>query len=817
MKPKHLSKLSILFLFAAQINAATIDWTAADISDVSEVETTGTLVTAQNYAGTGAPSTIVVAGISFSENNNLSSQNANGDFFGLETGDAAYNEFLGDIDFTANNTPSVTIPLAVSNGSSYLLQVWYADDGAFNATPSRTMTFAGTGDNILEGNQYAVGTFVADSNSQNLVITSNRQGVRLTGYQLREVPTPPSGPIAVIADAGADYVNGNTFPSGWQYLQSNSENGGSQEELLAAGQTVGQTGNTGFGGDGSLGSASLLGSIQGGSQFGLYSGAGHNGVQAVDLLIQPGNSSSDSFIIARYNVSTADLNGGSVFSITGSFRDEQGGTDNNDSVEVFVFQNNTPLFAATGANGRLFEPDGTFNLTGITLNDGDIIDFVVGRRNSFGGDETALRATITRTSVEGAVDDAFNVVTSSTTDLDILSNDGEDLDSTTVQVTVPPTEGTATVQTDGTVEYVHGGTIGNDSFTYSVADSSGTVFSAEVTVVANNGNKTSYGNSLAFPSEVPSGGFSFPDAFAGITFSQPTCMEHFPGDPTKLIVTERSGRIYLVNDIDTDTPSRQLFLTIPNVRTSTFAGLRGVAFHPDFANNRYLYVGYDSQNAFGGTPDSIRISRFTANANNLNTVNPATEVVLHQARTGDGRGQGIHRINRLQFGPDGYLYIAVGDDGNFTGPPHTQRIDDDIWSSVLRIDVDKQPGNFEPANLDGVTLDSSGQAFYSIPADNPYVDQNFSDGRGVSSFNGQPLPTGDPFEVRTEMYCVGFRNPWKIGFVPDTGELWVADDGAAGYEKVSASCQQEAMRAGVISREQTQEFSRLEAVNIVDP
>ena len=55
----------------------------------------------------------------------------------------------------------------------------------------------------------------------------------------------------------------------------------------------------------------------------------------------------------------------------------------------------------------------------------------------------------------------------------------------------------------------------------------------------------------------------------------------------------------------------------------------------------------------------------------------------------------------------------------------------------------------------------------------------------MTTFNNQPTPTRDPFEVRTEMYCVGFRNPWKIGFVPDTGELWVADDGAAGYEKVS--------------------------------
>ena len=677
MNPKYLLKLSSLFLFAGHLSSATIDWNAFTISDVNDISTTGTLVRARNFAGTGAPSLVVVAGIGFSEDNSLTNDN-DGDFFAFSSGTAAYDTFLSDLDFTPNNESSVVIPLPVVSGRSYLVQVWYADDGGLVINPQRTMTLSGTGDNVLSGNQYGNGTFVADSNSQNLVVTSNRQGVRLTGYQLREIPAQPTEPTTVVADAGGDYVSGNSLPSGWQYFQSNSANGGSGEEPLAGGQTVGETGNTGFGGAGTANSASILGSVQGGSFFGLYNNAGHNGVEGVDLLIQPGNNSDDAFIIARYNVSTADLVGGSNVSISGSFRDLQGGTGgNNTSVDVFVYQNDVELFNATGARGRLFESNGTFNLTNITLNDGDQIDFVVGNNIGFGGDETALRATIERSAL-AVNDDAFNVITSSTTSLDVLSNDQGDFDLTSLQVTLPPTEGTATVLTDGTIEYAHGGRIGNDSFTYSVTDMSGTVFSAEVIVVANNGNKTSYGDTLDFPSEVPDGGFTFPDAFPGITFNDPTCLEHFSADPTKLVVTERSGQIYLINDIDTATPSRQLFLDIPNVRTTTFAGVRGVAFHPDFANNRYLYVGYDSTVGFGGAPDSIRISRFTANANNLNTVNPATEVVLHQARTGDDSGQGIHRINRILFGPDGYLYIAVGDDGNFTGPEHTQQIDDDI-------------------------------------------------------------------------------------------------------------------------------------------
>ena len=196
-----------------------------------------------------------------------------------------------------------------------------------------------------------------------------------------------------------------------------------------------------------------------------------------------------------------------------------------------------------------------------------------------------------------------------------------------------------------------------------------------------------------------------------------------------------------------------------------------------------FYLGYDFE---GGSNDTIRLSRFTANASDLNQVNANTELVLFENATNQSSAdrQHIHRINRLVFGPDGYLYIAIGDDGNFVGPANSQRIDKDFWSSVLRIDVDKSAGNLEPANTDGVNLDGSGNAYYSVPADNPYIDTNFTDGRGVTVFNGQPTPTGDPFEVRTEMYCVGFRNPWKIGFVPGSGELWVADAAAAGNEKI---------------------------------
>lgn len=173
--------------------AAVIAWTTADITDINDVITTGTTVTAQNYSGTGAPATVTVAGIDFTENNSLSG-NFSGDIFALATGDVGYDTFLGDIDFNSGAADSTeTISLSVTDGQQYILQVWYADDN----TTGRVMTLTGSGgDNVLQGDDFAVGTFTADSTSQDLIITmsggASNNGVRLTGYQLRAVPEPSS-------------------------------------------------------------------------------------------------------------------------------------------------------------------------------------------------------------------------------------------------------------------------------------------------------------------------------------------------------------------------------------------------------------------------------------------------------------------------------------------------------------------------------------------------------------------------------------------------------------------------------------------------
>jgi len=367
------------------------------------------------------------------------------------------------------------------------------------------------------------------------------------------------------------------------------------------------------------------------------------------------------------------------------------------------------------------------------------------------------------------IDDSLDVTVSSTTNLDVLANDLflGDLDLSSMQISSLPSQGTASPQPDGSIDYLNtSGMLGSDSFQYSIQNNAGTAtYSATVDVQVVTVIKT-INTSLNLPDEKPVGGFQFENAFPGLTFPAGTCLEPMPGSTENLFVTEKAGKIWLIPDVTAATPTKSLFLDITGQMDASFlAGLRGLAFHPDFATNRYFYVAYNHTTG-------ARVSRFTANPSDLDEVNASTEVELFSQ--GDYES---HGINRLVFGPDGYLYIAIGDSADHTT---TQQIDAEFWSSVLRIDVDKLPGNFEPANTSGVNLDGMGKAYYSIPNDNPFVDQIELDGRGVSSFNGQAV---DPYDVRTEMFSVGFRNPWKIGFVPNTSSLWVTDAAHGNYEK----------------------------------
>lgn len=167
-------------------------------------------------------------------------------------------------------------------------------------------------------------------------------------------------------------------------------------------------------------------------------------------------------------------------------------------------------------------------------------------------------------------------------------------------------------------------------------------------------------------------------------------------------------------------------------------GLLGLAMHPDFKSNGYFYVYY----SHASKPKAI-LSRFTIPRDGSMVADPDSETVLMQV---DQPFQN-HNGGSIEFGPDGFLYIGLGD-GGFRNDPHGNGQNlSTLLGSILRIDVDHpQNGNL-----------------YGIPADNPFVDV---DG------------------ARPEIYAYGLRNPWRIAFDNATGNLWAGDVGQELWEEI---------------------------------
>lgn len=274
--------------------------------------------------------------------------------------------------------------------------------------------------------------------------------------------------------------------------------------------------------------------------------------------------------------------------------------------------------------------------------------------------------------------------------------------------------------------------------------------------------------SLNLPPSPPVFNYTWTNAFPPLTFSNPVCMTSPPGETKRLFILEKRGRIVVITNLAN--PTRTIFMEMASKVTTTDVvsnerGLLGMAFHPGYATNRYFYLYYTGTITTGaGTGVHDIVARFETSPANSNQASAATETLLI-AQFDDLDN---HNGGDLHFGPDGYLYVSLGDEGgaNDTGR-NSQRIDKDFFSAIMRIDVDKRPANLAPNPHPAVT------ANYSVPADNPFV--------GATTFNGLAV---NPSQVRTEFWAVGLRNPWRICFDPVTGILYCADVGQSTREEV---------------------------------
>jgi glucose/arabinose dehydrogenase len=255
-------------------------------------------------------------------------------------------------------------------------------------------------------------------------------------------------------------------------------------------------------------------------------------------------------------------------------------------------------------------------------------------------------------------------------------------------------------------------------------------------------------------------------AFDKLSFTQPLEIATPPGETNRLFVLEKPGRIIVVPDLAH--PSRTVFLDLTGLvgDDSSEQGVLALAFHPDYAHNRQFYVWYTSCLRINGrTVREDRLARFLVSPTDPNAADPASEQrLISQADEAPN-----HNGGQLLFGPDGYLYLSMGDGGGARDQfQNSQRIDKDFFSGILRIDVDQKPGSLSPHAHPSVHAGA-----YAVPPDNPFV--------GAKTFNGQPIQED---RVHTEYWAVGLRNPWRMSFDPATGWLWCGDVGQDKIEEV---------------------------------
>ncbi|MDB6118702.1 MAG: hypothetical protein JWO08_2483 [Verrucomicrobiaceae bacterium] len=266
--------------------------------------------------------------------------------------------------------------------------------------------------------------------------------------------------------------------------------------------------------------------------------------------------------------------------------------------------------------------------------------------------------------------------------------------------------------------------------------------------------------------------YELEDVFPDFKFDQPLGIVTAPGDKKRLFILEKTGRIHVITGQDCETPEKKLFLDLTKLEKGTFVtesecGVLGLAFPPDHEKTHRCFVYY-SLNIEGKLHQ--RLSRFETMASDTDRADNATERPLFTQLDPAPN----HNGGDLQFGPDGYLYISLGDGGAADDKFGNARfIDKGFHAAILRIDVDKRPGSLPPNPHPGISQAENGAAFYAVPADNPFV--------GATSHHGLKV---DDKKVRTEIWATGLRNPWRISFDSATGRLFAGDVGQNLYEEV---------------------------------
>ncbi len=252
---------------------------------------------------------------------------------------------------------------------------------------------------------------------------------------------------------------------------------------------------------------------------------------------------------------------------------------------------------------------------------------------------------------------------------------------------------------------------------------------------------TSVGVEVAFPNvEWP--GWESPEETGRNTDFRPILLTHAGDGSNRVVVPTQRGVIYVFPN-DQDATTAEVFLDMKDKVSYSprmnEEGFLGMAFHPDYETNGEFYVYYTNTQR----PHQNVVSRFRVSAENPNQADPDSEEILLVM----DKPYWNHDGGTIEFGPDGFLYIAVGDGGLANDPHENGQNLETLLGTILRIDVDQKQGDLA----------------YAIPADNPFV--NVVNARG-------------------EIWAYGLRNVWRFAFDRETGDLWAGDVGQDEWEEI---------------------------------
>ncbi len=241
----------------------------------------------------------------------------------------------------------------------------------------------------------------------------------------------------------------------------------------------------------------------------------------------------------------------------------------------------------------------------------------------------------------------------------------------------------------------------------------------------------------ADPNSVPA--IQLTRLFPNVTLRRPVQAVQAPGEPDNLYVVEQAGRVLRLDEKNDQVKSGDVFVDLrPQVNSkNNEEGLLSICFDPNYAANGFLYMYYSADK-----PRRSILSRFHVSSDRK-SVDVDSEIKILEV----AQPYSNHNGGTALFGPDGMLYLSLGDGGAANDPHGNGQNLQTLLASVLRIDVSQ------------CTKESP----YAIPADNPFVDTK---------------------GARKEIWAYGLRNVWRMGFDRETKLLWAGDVGQDQYEEI---------------------------------